>query len=130
MFGTILEGLRNFGGGLNHPQTTPPRYATACGHCRTDWPQDEGSDLQNMGNYLSVKMLYLSETSTSGNTNVTISHLTFLQTAFVWVMFHLQHFYMMLSMAIGQSWGFTSHFYFCYIYIETKVQLLSVSPIT
>ena len=27
-FGTILEGLRNFGGGLNPPKSPPPRYAT------------------------------------------------------------------------------------------------------
>ena len=33
-FGTILEGLRNFGGGgFEHPKQTPPRYATASGHC-------------------------------------------------------------------------------------------------
>jgi len=28
-FGTILEGLRNFGGGGLKPPTPPPRYATA-----------------------------------------------------------------------------------------------------
>ena len=28
-FGTILEGLRNFGGGVEPPQTPTPRYATA-----------------------------------------------------------------------------------------------------
>jgi len=28
-FGTMLEGLQNFGGGGLNPQTRPPRYATA-----------------------------------------------------------------------------------------------------
>ena len=39
-FGTILEGLRNFGGGgcLNTPKPTPPRYATESGNVRRYQP--------------------------------------------------------------------------------------------
>jgi hypothetical protein len=63
------------------------------GHCRTDWPQEEGSDLQNIGIYVPVNTLYLSETFTSGNTDLTTSDHKFLHTAVVWDMLYPQHFY-------------------------------------
>ena len=52
-FGTILEGLQNFGGGGRFNTPNPPRYATAC-FCYHNYQQESGSlttlRCRNVGN--------------------------------------------------------------------------------